>query len=46
VGVDSLKLSAEQGYSVAAFVVGEIFSGRMFKYHVETAVLITAAFEC
>ena len=36
VGVDSLKLSAEQGYSVAAFVVGEIFSGRMFKYHVET----------
>jgi len=36
VGVDSLKLSAEQGYPVAAFVVGEIFSGRMFKYHVET----------
>ena len=36
VGVDSLKLSAEQGYPVAAFVIGEIFSGRMFKYHVET----------
>jgi TPR repeat protein len=36
VGVDSLKLSAEQGHPVAAFVVGEIFSGRMFKYHVET----------
>lgn len=34
--VKYLKLSAEQGYPVAAFVVGEIFSGRMFKYHVET----------
>ena len=34
VGVDSLKLSAEQGYPVAAFVLGEVFSGKLFPYHV------------
>jgi uncharacterized protein len=36
VGIKSLKLSAEQGYPVAAHVLGEIFTGRLFRYHVET----------
>jgi hypothetical protein len=36
VGVDSLKLSAGQGYPVAAFVLGEVSSGKLFPYHVET----------
>ena len=34
VAVNSLKLSAEQGYPVAAFVLGEVFSYRLFPYHV------------
>ena len=34
VAVDSLKLSSEQGYPVAAFVLGEVFSYRLFPYHV------------
>jgi len=32
--IDSLKLSAEQGNPMAAFVLGEVFSYKMFPYHV------------
>ena len=33
-GVKSWKLSAKQGYPVAAFALGELNTGRMFRYHV------------
>jgi hypothetical protein len=35
VALKYLKLSAEQGYPVAAFVLGEVFSYKLFPYHVE-----------
>jgi len=34
VGIDSWTLSAEQGYPVAAFALGELYTGRIFRYHV------------
>jgi TPR repeat protein len=33
-GIESLKLSAEQGYPKAAFVLGEVFAYKLFPYHV------------
>ena len=43
IAVEALQLSATRGYAVAAYVLGDLFSGRIFKYHVTEDELAACA---
>ena len=43
IAVEALQLSATRGYAVAAFALGDLFSGRIFKYHVTKDELAACA---
>jgi TPR repeat protein len=40
VAIEKFALAAEQGYSLGAFALGEVFTGRLAKYHVNEDKLV------
>lgn len=43
IAVEALQLSARRGFAVAAYALGDLFSGRIFKYHVTKDELAACA---